>query len=270
VQRACQFMNISTQAYYQQRQRDQHKALQDQQVLDWVQTERIVQPRLGTRKLQHLMQQKQLRMGRDKLFDLLRTHRMLVPTKRAYHKTTQSHHRFHCHPNLLKNSENKVQATGPEQVWVADITYLPTRQGEAYLSLITDVWSRKIVGYHVHDSLRADDVILAYQRALKERQNKTQPLVHHSDRGIQYCSALYQALHKRHDVKCSMTDGYDCYQNALAERVNGILKNEYLLIKPASLEQAAKMVEQTVQIYNSRRPHLALKYKTPDEVHRAF
>jgi transposase InsO family protein len=270
VQRACQFLNISTQAYYQQRQRDQHKAMHNQQVLDWVQTERLVQPRLGTRKLQYLMQQQQLRMGRDRLFDLLRTHRMLVPTKRAYHKTTQSHHRFRCHPNLLKDSENKVQVTGPEQVWVADITYLPTRNGEAYLSLITDAWSRKIVGYHVHDSLRTDDVILAYQRALKQRQNQNQPLVHHSDRGIQYCSALYQALHKRHEVTCSMTDGYDCYQNALAERVNGILKNEYLLIKPASLEQAEKMVEQTVQIYNSRRPHLALKYKTPDEAHRAF
>lgn len=270
MRRACQFMSISTQAYYQQRQRDEHKALHNQQVLDWVQTERLVQPRLGTRKLQHLMQQQQLRIGRDKLFDLLRTHRLLVPTKRAYHKTTQSHHRFYCHPNLLKNGENKVNPTGPEQVWVADITYLPTRQGEAYLSLITDAWSRKIVGYHVHDSLRTDDVILAYQSALKQRKNKYQPLVHHSDRGIQYCSALYQALHKRHEVTCSMTDGYDCYQNALAERVNGILKNEYLLVKPASLAQAQKMVEQTVEIYNSRRPHLALEYKTPDEAHRAL
>ncbi|HBN89940.1 MAG TPA: IS3 family transposase [Rheinheimera sp.] len=247
----------------------QAEAQHERQVLNWVQTERLVQPRLGTRKLHHLMQQQQLVIGRDKLFDLLRLHRLLVPTKRAYHKTTQSQHRFYCHPNLLKQGENKVHATGPEQVWVADITYLPTRQGEAYLSLITDVWSRKIVGYHVHDSLRTDDVILAYQRALKQRQNQKQPLVHHSDRGIQYCSARYQALHQRHDVTCSMTDGYDCYQNALAERVNGILKNEYLLMKPASLEQAVQMVEQTVQIYNSRRPHLALKYKTPDEVHRA-
>lgn len=270
MRRACQLMGISPQAHYQQRQREQHKAQREQQVLDWVQTERLVQPRLGTRKLQHLMQQQQLMIGRDKLFDLLRTHRMLVPTKRAYHKTTQSHHRFNCHPNLLKNIERKALVTGPEQVWVADITYLPTRQGEAYLSLITDAWSRKIVGYHVHNSLRTDDVIQAYQQALKHRKNQTQPLIHHSDRGIQYCSTLYQALHKRHDVTCSMTDGYDCYQNALAERVNGILKNEYLLIKPASLEQAAEMVEQTVQIYNHRRPHLALKYKTPDEVHRAF
>lgn len=263
-------MSISTQAYYQQRLRDQHKAVHEQHVLEWVQTERLVQPRLGTRKLQHLMQQQQLVMGRDKLFDLLRTHRLLVPTKRAYHKTTQSHHRFYCHPNLLKNSENKISPTGPEQVWVADITYLPTRQGEAYLSLITDAWSRKIVGYHVHDSLRTDDVILAYQNALKQRNNQNQPLVHHSDRGIQYCSGVYQTLHKRHKVTCSMTDGYDCYQNALAERVNGILKNEYLLVKPASLAQAQKMVEQTVEIYNSRRPHLALKYKTPDEAHRAL
>jgi len=240
-------------------------------VLVLVRAERMLQPRMGARKLQYLLQQHhQVHIGRDKLFDLLKAHRLLVPPKRAYHKTTQSHHRFRCHPNLLKNGPAKITPMGPEQVWVADITYLPIACGEAYLSLITDAWSRKIMGYHVHDNLLADSVMQAYRQALKQRRLKQQPLVHHSDRGIQYCSSAYQSLHTRYAVTCSMTDGYDCYQNALAERMNGILKNEYLLVKPANIEQATKMVDESVRLYNSRRPHLALKYKTPDEVHQAF
>ncbi|MDB0544686.1 IS3 family transposase, partial [Ralstonia solanacearum] len=147
--------------------------------------------------------------------------------------------------------------------WVADITYLPTAQRCAYLSLVTDAYSRKIVGYHVHDSLHAESVARALKMALKTRRTQ-QPLVHHSDRGIQYCSAEYQRIHQRHGITCSMTDGYDCYQNALAERVNGILKGEFLLNRPADLEQAVRMVAQSVHIYNHERPHLALKYKTPD------
>jgi putative transposase len=209
-------------------------------------------------------------LGRDRLFDLLREHRLLVPVKRAYHKTTQSHHRFRCHPNLVKPGPKQAQIKQPEQLWVADITYLPVRQGEAYLSLVTDAFSRKIVGYSVHDTLRAEAVSKAYLSALRKRKSRKQPLIHHSDRGIQYCSGIYQAIHKKYAVTCSMTDGYDCYQNALAERVNGILKMEYLLQKPKDLEEATMMVEQSIDLYNKRRPHMALKYKTPDDVHRAF
>lgn len=208
--------------------------------------------------------------GRDKLFDLLREHRLLVPVKRAYHKTTHSHHRFRCHPNLIKPGEDQVRVERPEQLWVADITYLPVRQGEAYLSLVTDAFSRKIVGYHVHDTLRADAVSRAFCLALKHRQWPDKPLIHHSDRGIQYCSNLYQAIHQKHGVRCSMTDGYDCYQNALAERVNGILKHEYLLQRPEDIVEATIMVRQSIKLYNQRRPHMALKYKTPDAMHRAF
>lgn len=152
---------------------------------------------------------------------------------------------------------------------MADITYLPARSGPLYLSLVTDAFSRKIVGHHVHESLHAESVAQAFRQALRKRRRR-QPLVHHSDRGIQYCSALYQSLHARHGVHCSMTDGYDCYQNALAERINGILKTELLLSSPENLEQARKMVDEAVQIYNSERPHMALKNKTPDAVHRAF
>ncbi|MFU7071528.1 IS3 family transposase, partial [Pseudomonas aeruginosa] len=154
--------------------------------------------------------------------------RLLVLPKRAYHKTTQSFHRFYRHPNLLKSGPNQVIPSGPEHVWVADITYLPASSGPLYLSLVTDAYSRKIVGHHVHESLHAESVAQAFRKALRKRQRR-QSLVHHSDRGIQYCSALYQSLHARHGVQCSMTDGYDCYQNALAERINGILKTELLL-----------------------------------------
>jgi len=266
-------MGISRQAYYQRCQRERDQLQQAAAVIDLVQPIRLRQPRIGTRKLHCLLRpglaQADMKVGRDRLFCILRQARLLVPPQRAYHKTTDSHHRFRRHPNLLKAGPEQVTPSGPEQVWVADITYLPTREKFVCVSLITDAWSRKIVGYHVHGSLQTEEVSQALKMALRERCGKA-PLIHHSDRGIQYCSTYYQDIHRRHGLVCSMTDGYDCYQNALAERVNGILKGEFLLNRPANLEQAAKMVVQSVRIYNQERPHTALKYKTPDEVHRAF
>jgi transposase InsO family protein len=233
---------------------------------------RARQPRIGTRKLHGLirpaLQASGIAMGRDRLFGVLRDARLLVPMRRAYHKTTNSHHRFRRHPNLLKAGEGRVVPTGCEQVWVADITYLPTQGKFVYLSLITDAWSRKIVGWSVHDTLQTEQVAQALQMALKGRKTR-QRLVHHSDRGIQYCSDYYQKIHAKHGVTCSMTDGYDCYQNALAERVNGILKGEFLLYRPQDLAQARLMVAESVEIYNAERPHLSLKMQTPDAVHRA-
>ena len=265
-------MGHSRQAYYQGQQRHAERERRVQAVVELVRDRRLRQPRLGTRKLHHVLReplaQAGIGLGRDALFDVLRNARMLVPMRRAYHKTTDSHHRFRRHPNLLKAGEQQVQATASEQVWVADITYLPTADKFVYLSLVTDAYSRKIVGWHVHDSLQTEPVAQALKMALRARQSD-QPLVHHSDRGIQYCSSYYQALHQRHGLKCSMTDGYDCYQNALAERVNGILKTELLLQRAADLEQARRMVRESVQIYNAERPHLSLKMQTPDAVHRA-
>jgi len=202
------------------------------------------------------------------MFDILRNARMLVAPKRAYHKTTDSHHRFRRHPNLVKDGPRQIRATASEQLWVADITYLPTADKFVYLSLVSDAYSRKIVGWHVHPSLETEYVAQALQMALRGRQTQ-QRLVHHSDRGIQYCSSHYQKLHERHGVTCSMTDGYDCYQNALAERINGILKTELLLTRPADLDQARQMVRQAVEIYNEERPHLSVKMQTPSAVHRA-
>ncbi|WP_414884281.1 IS3 family transposase [Pseudomonas sp. IT-P171] len=273
VSRACQFMGISRQAYYKRNRVYRARADQDQQLITFVEKVRARQPCIGTRKLHSMMheqrEQQELHVGRDRLFAVLRESRQLVRRKRAYHKTTDSHHRFRRHPNLLKPSPEQIVATGPEQVWVADITYLPTRDGVAYLSLVTDVFSRKIVGYHVHESLHTNSVVQAFRMALKRRRS-VQKLVHHSDRGAQYCSALYQEVHAKHGITCSMTDGYDCYQNALAERVNGILKTEFLIHRPADFAQATQMVREAVTIYNQERPHLSLKYKTPDAVHRAL
>lgn len=259
-------MGISRQAYYQSCQRAQQREADETAILTAVKKERLSQPRIGTRKLQYLLQRHQLQIGRDRLFSLLRAHRLLVPTKRAYHRTTLSHHRFHCHPNLIKSG---FIPTHPEQLWVADITYLPTLAGDVYLSLITDAYSRKIVGYHVDDNMKTVAVKKALIKALKTR-SRQEKLIHHSDRGMQYCSKEYQELHQRYHIQCSMTEGYDCYQNALAERINGILKMEYLLVKPTNLRQARQLVEESIIIYNQRRPHSALNYRTPDEVHRAF
>jgi len=272
VSRTCHFLGISRQAWYQAVKREQERQTKEARVLSFVQDVRRHQPRIGTRKLQYLMQENgspSLSIGRDRLFALLRVHRLLVSRPRAYHKTTNSHHRFRRHPNLLKPGPEQIIPTRPEQVWVADITYLPTQNGVGYVSLVTDAFSRKIVGHHVHDTLHASEVEQAFRQALKQRKT-TLPLVHHSDRGVQYCAASYQRLHERYGVRCSMTDGYDCYQNALAERVNGILKTEFLLHRPRDIEQARQMVRESVTIYNHERPHWSLKCKTPDAVHQAF
>nr|WP_315595579.1 IS3 family transposase [uncultured Cupriavidus sp.] len=272
VSRACRYIGISRQAYYKRCNSELRQAARDARICALVAEVRLRQPRMGTRKLQHVLraplEKADIQVGRDRLFDILRAARLLVKPHRAYHKTTHSHHRFRRHPNLLKDGPQKVVPSAAEQVWVADITYLPTAQQTVYLSLVTDAYSRKIVGYHVHDSLQTEQVSQALKMALRSRRTR-QALIHHSDRGVQYCSTYYQAIHQRHGLTCSMTDGYDCYQNAMAERINGILKGEFLLNRPQDLQQAARMVRESVRIYNQERPHLSLKYKTPDELHRA-
>src|SRR5690606_1026667 len=269
---ACQFLSMSRQAYYELNRAPNQRRLQGEQVARYVQRVRLRQPRIGTRKLHYLLGSQSndgLKVGRDRLFEILAEHRLLVLPKRAYHKTTHSFHRFYHHPHLLKPGPEQITPAAPEHVWGADITYQPGRSGPLYLSVVTDAYSRKIVGHRVHESLHAESVAMAFRYALRQRRSN-QVLIHHSDRGIQYCSALYQALHMHHNVQCSMTDGYDCYQNALAERVKGTLKNELMLRSPDDLKQARAMVREAIEVYNTERPHLSLKYKTHDAVHRAF
>lgn len=244
----------------------QHRVQELREVKELVQEKRMLMPRLGTRKLYYLLKEdfiaKGVKLGRDGLFSFLSAEHMLVKPKKSYTKTTHSKHWLHKHPNLVKD----MNLTKKEQLWVADITYIDTLESTAYLSLITDAYSRKIVGHHLHESLHTDGVEKALEIALKGKESK-ESLIHHSDRGLQYCSEQYQRLHRKAGIICSMTDGYDCYQNALAERINGILKEEFIVVKPKDIQQARKIINQSIWVYNNLRPHLSLNYKTPDQVH---
>jgi len=224
-------------------------------------------PRVGTRKLYYLLKPKlvalNIKIGRDAFFDYLREQNLLIKPKRSYTKTTNSRHWLKKHPNLVKDLDIKT----PEQVFVSDITYMESEQGTHYLSLVTDACSRKIMGHELSHEMKASDTVKALNRAVSQRQHKTS-LIHHSDRGVQYCSALYQGTLERNDILPSMTDGYDCYQNALAERVNGILKQEFLLYRCKTFEELKALVKESIDVYNRLRPHLSLGMKTPDEVHK--
>lgn len=222
---------------------------------------------MGTRKLYYLLQPKlaerNIKLGRDGLFQYLRDQGLLVKPKRSYTKTTYSRHWMKKHPNLF----NDMVVERPEQAFVSDITYVESDEGVHYLSLVTDACSRKIMGHELSYAMKASDTVKALQRAAASRVTGA-PLIHHSDRGSQYCSALYQEELSKHDIKPSMTDGYDCYQNALAERVNGILKQEFLLYRCKTFEELKALVAESIDTYNCLRPHLSLGMKTPEEVHK--
>jgi transposase InsO family protein len=224
-------------------------------------------PRIGTRKLYYLLKdefaREGIKIGRDALFGYLRSEHMLIKPKKSYTKTTNSKHWLRKHPNLLK----EMKVNRPEQVFVSDITYVKSRERTHYLSLVTDACSRKIMGHKLSDDLSAESVVQALKMALRRRQTK-KPLIHHSDRGLQYCSSVYQDELKNNKIDPSMTDGYDCYQNALAERINGILKQEFLIEKCNTGKELETMINESIDTYNSSRPHLSLSMKTPDAIHK--
>ena len=223
-------------------------------------------PRIGVRKLYHLLKKElnKLGVGRDKFFDIMRANQLLIKPKRQYHITTNSHHRFRKHKNLVE----EIQVNRPEQVWVSDITYLGDRNNPMYLALVTDSYSKKIVGYDVSKSLSVQGSARALNMGLKSRKYKDVELIHHSDRGLQYCSDQYQEILKKKNIKCSMTEKYDPYQNATAERVNGIMKQEFILgIKVKEVELMKSLVKQSIEIYNVERPHLSCKMHTPEYMH---
>ncbi len=258
---SCDVFGISRQAYYKRVDRAKQKQAYGEYVISKVQDVRVAMPRLGTRKLYYLLGSS-LNIGRDKLFSILRANKMLISPVRSYTKTTMSKHWLHKHPNLLKD----MIVYRPEQVFVSDITYIKSKQKTHYLSLITDACSRKIVGYHLSNDLGAQSVSKALKMAIKTRVYHN-PLIHHSDRGLQYCSELYQKILAKNKITPSMTDGYDCYQNALAERINGILKHEFLFTKCNNYQQLSLLIKQSIDIYNNKRPHLALNMKTPNFIH---
>jgi putative transposase len=224
-------------------------------------------PRLGTRKLHYLLKEhfasQQMKVGRDQLFRILRVNHLLVRPRKSYHKTTNSKHWLKKHRNLI--AELKIDQ--PEQVWVADITYIPTEQGHNYLSLVTDAYSRQIMGYHLAQDLRTQGPLEALKMALSRRAYNGS-IIHHSDRGLQYCSHDYQQLLERNDLKASMTESYDPYQNAIAERVNGILKDEFNLeIGFRKHLQAVQVITESIDIYNNERPHWSCQLLTPKQRH---
>jgi transposase InsO family protein len=228
---------------------------------------RNVMRRLGTRKLYDKLQQElsELNVGRDKLFRILRANHMLIKPKRSYHITTDSHHRFRKHKNIVSN----LQINRPEQIWVSDITYVGTRKNPSYLALITDAYSKKIVGFNVSNTLAVESSMQALEMALKNRNDLNQPLIHHSDRGLQYCSNEYQALLAQNDIKASMTEKYDPYENAIAERINGILKQEFFIDRNIKkIELKRKLIEESIDLYNSFRPHFSNHMLTPNEMHK--
>jgi putative transposase len=224
-------------------------------------------PRLGVRKLYHLLKEEfsseSIRIGRDRLFAIVRNAGLLVIKKKKYTRTTDSSHWLRRHPDLVKGT----RVSRPEQVWVADITYLSTRQGPCYLHLVTDAYSKKIMGYQVSSDLSSANTLKALHQALKQRQY-TESLIHHSDRGMQYCSSAYISVLIKNNIGISMTQDGSPYDNAIAERVNGILKDELGLDHVFDgLRQAIVQTRQAVTIYNHSRPHLSCSMLTPEQMH---
>ena len=236
----------------------------EQSIKRLVNRERKLLPRVGTRKLYHLigddLAKSGLKCGRDKLFALLRTSGMLISPRKRYVQTTMSRHWLRKWPNLIQEKT----ATYSDEIWVSDITYIKTEQGNCYLNMVTDKCSRKIVGYAVAETMETEQMIKAFSMALKGRVNHFLPTIHHSDRGLQYCSRDYMDMAKKNDVIISMTENGDPYENALAERMNRTLKEEFGLDRiMKSKQQVFDLVKESVHLYNHKRPHLALKMNTP-------
>jgi transposase InsO family protein len=263
---ACTLFGIDRQVYYRKIKRRLIKQDKAQLVVQLVLEIRIQMPRIGSKKLYYMLNQdlKTLKIGRDKFIDILRANHLLVIPKRSYHITTNSHHRFRKYKNQLLD----LQITQPEQVWVSDITYIGKREKPCYLSLITDAYSKKIVGYNVADNLNTQSSLVALKFAIKQRKNKEMPLIHHSDRGLQYCANEYQKLLSKNDIQPSMTQNSDPYENAVAERINGILKQEFSIDKyNKDLPIMKQIIKETVAIYNQKRPHLSNHMLTPNQMH---
>lgn len=247
------------QAFYKQKHTSVKKWIFEQQVIAEVKKIRQTQAFVGGRKLQRMLMKKGIKIGRDKLFNILRNYNMLVKPMKKYTKTTNSFHRFRKYPNLIKDLE--IEA--PNQVFVSDITYIDTLEGFCYLSLITDVYSRKIVGYDLSMSLSIEGCQRTLRMAL-EGVSEPEKLIHHSDCGIQYCSNGYVKILEYNQVNISMTEQNHIYENALAERVNGILKTEFMLgEKLRSLKVAKELVKESIRIYNEERLHMSIDYQIP-------
>lgn len=255
---------MSRDAYYKKLARRHERHVEEGVVLKVVEHIREDEPRVGTRKLHDKLQKAGVEVGRDRLFTLLRGSGKLIKPKKSFKKTTNSNHGY----AVAKNEVKELDLIEPRQVLVSDITYLRlAREKFCYLFLVTDAGSRKILGYHVSKDLTHYSALLALDMASKELKD-TQGIIHHSDRGCQYCCHEYLRYLKELKMIPSMTDENHCYQNAIAERVNGILKDEFNLdsVFPTVIE-AKRAVVKSIHVYNTKRTHWSLELKTPEEVY---
>lgn len=269
VEKFCTVFGKTRQAWYYSKTRGEQQDMRDSLVVAMVREIREDHPRIGTRKLYHLLEarlkQHGIKAGRDKLFEILHRYGMLIRYRKRRAITTNSNHPFYKYDNLIQG----LKLTASNQLWVSDITYLQLRGCFAYLSLITDAFSRKIIGYALWPTLAAEGPINALEMALEtiSKRKMLEDLIHHSDRGVQYCCNDYVTRLKVAGISISMSYNGDPYQNAIAERINGILKMEYGLSKTSdSIEKAKEAVISGVEKYN-QRPHDSLNYLTPNQAH---
>jgi len=265
----CTLFGKTRHALYDHQWRRSREVYTDDIILKYVEEQRKQLPRLGTRKLHYklvpLLQAHGIKVGRDYLFDLLERHRLLIRQRKRKVVTTDSRHWMHKYDNLIQD----LDCHRPEQIWVSDITYIRMGNQWGYLSLITDAYSRKIMGYSLRTDMLAQGPIDALEMAINNRRYVDQTLIHHSDRGSQYCSAGYVKILKENTISISMTQNGDPYENALAERMNGILKTEFNLYgSQYGFEQTYQMVKESIAAYNSLRPHSSCDYLTPDQAHQ--
>lgn len=263
----CRCAGMSRQNYYKARKVRRRREVDEVLVKRLVEEERAIQPRLGGLKLHSMLRDKLaeegISLGRDRFFEVLRNHALLLEPLPKAPRTTNSAHNLPVFRNLIEDME----LTGPNQVWISDITYIRTREEFLYLSLITDKYSRKVVGYYLGRTLEAEETLEALKMALRHLPEGVKP-IHHSDRGCQYCSHKYVNKLRDHGLQISMTEDNHCAENAQAERVNGILKQEYFLnYEFRSAEQAQKAVDEAVRLYNGHRPHRSLNLSIPEQVH---
>jgi putative transposase len=262
----CTLLGYTRQAFYGQQQYRLQQKCESELIIQQVQKHRLLQPRLGTRKLVVLLHdfitEHHIKLGRDGLFELLREHQLLIRRRKRTIQTTFSKHWYQKYPNLIKQYE----PLAPNLLWVSDITYIILKDGFAYLSLITDAYSRRIIGFYLSETLEAIGCINALSMAIASCPDCSK-LTHHSDRGVQYCSLNYVELLKSNLIKISMTENGDPLENAIAERVNGILKEELLERKYPDFKAAQQGVPKAIVIYNSLRPHSSCDMLTPQMAH---
>ena len=263
----CRLFGKTRHAYYDALWRQENSLVKEDIILQEVIHTRKQLPSLGTRKLHHVLQPRlalhKINIGRDYLYDLLSEHNLLIRRRKRKIITTDSRHWMRKYSNLIK----PITVTRPEQIWVSDITYIKMIHQWGYLSLITDAYSRKIMGYSFRNDLAAEGCIAALQMALNNKVYNEQ-LIHHSDRGSQYCSQQYVNLLLENNIAISMTENGDPYENALAERMNGIIKTEFNLYNTQfGFDQTGKLIEKSINAYNNLRPHASCDYMTPEETH---